>query len=63
MHVVDPKRVYYLSVEFLIGRWMQNCLINLRLENQYSFAIFELGMKLEDIEDEEVDPALGIQVS
>lgn len=55
----DNKRVYYLSLEFLIGRMMQNNLINLNLESRYSEALLELGYKLEDLYEEEVDPALG----
>ena len=55
----DNKRVYYLSLEFLIGRMMQNNLINLNLESRYAEALLELGYKLEDLYEEEVDPALG----
>eukprot|EP00357_Protocruzia_adherens_P001389 CAMPEP_0115014494 /NCGR_PEP_ID=MMETSP0216-20121206/26115_1 /TAXON_ID=223996 /ORGANISM="Protocruzia adherens, Strain Boccale" /LENGTH=939 /DNA_ID=CAMNT_0002384251 /DNA_START=165 /DNA_END=2984 /DNA_ORIENTATION=+ len=56
---VDTKRVYYLSMEFLLGRLMQNALINLDIENNYKDALLDLGYKLEDIYEEEVDPALG----
>jgi starch phosphorylase len=55
----DPKRVYYLSFEFLIGRSMQNALVNLNLESRYRSALLELGFNLEDLYEEEVDPGLG----
>lgn len=55
----DKKRVYYLSIEFLIGRSMQNALINLGLEDSYREALDEVGYKLEELYEEEVDPGLG----
>jgi len=55
----DPKRIYYLSIEFLLGRLLQNALINLNLEDRYREPLIELGYKLEDIYDNENDPALG----
>lgn len=57
--VNNPKRLYYLSIEFLLGRLLQNALINLDLEDKYKEALNELGFKLEDIYEEEYDPALG----
>lgn len=54
-----PKKIYYLSLEFLIGRCLQNALINIDCEEKYREAIKELGFNLEVIYDEEVDPALG----
>lgn len=57
--VNDPKRVYYLSLEFLLGRLLQNALINIDLEDKYREALFELGYKIEDLYDKENDPALG----
>ena len=42
MHVEDVKRVYYMSLEFLLGRAMQNALVNLRLEQNYSDALMVL---------------------
>ncbi|KAM3142270.1 hypothetical protein pb186bvf_005679 [Paramecium bursaria] len=58
-HNQDSKRVYYLSLEFLIGRCLQNALVNLDLEQDYKDALMELGYKLEQLYEEEVDPALG----
>lgn len=55
----DVKFIYYISLEFLIGRYLQNALINLELEDVYKEAIGELGYKLESIYEEERDPALG----
>jgi glycogen phosphorylase len=55
----NPKMLYYLSIEFLLGRLLQNALINLDLEEKYRDALNELGFKLEEIYEEEYDPALG----
>jgi len=55
----DPKRCYYLSAEYLIGRYMQNALANLDIEDKFRDALMELGFKLEDLYDHEPDPALG----
>lgn len=43
------KRVYYLSIEFLIGRYLQNALINLEIEDNYREAVLELGYNLESV--------------
>lgn len=59
MHTLDVKRVYYLSLEYLLGRAMQNSLVNLRLEQEYKDALMDIGYKLEQLYDEEVEPALG----
>lgn len=59
MHHQDAKRVYYLSLEFLLGRWMQTSLVNLTLESNYKEALLELGYNLETLYGEEHDPALG----
>ena len=55
----DHKRVYYLSLEYLLGRMMQNALVNLNLESKYRDALLEMGYALEDLYEEEGDPALG----
>ena len=47
----DPKRIYYLSIEFLLGRLLQNALINLDLEEKYKEALNEFGDKLEEVYD------------
>lgn len=58
-HEKDCKRVYYLSLEFLIGRCLQNALVNIDLEQSYKDGLMELGYHLEQLYEEEVDPALG----
>eukprot|EP00300_Choanocystis_sp_HF-7_P015396 c19038_g1_i2.p1 GENE.c19038_g1_i2~~c19038_g1_i2.p1 ORF type:complete len:929 (+),score=256.99 c19038_g1_i2:318-2789(+) len=55
----DPKRVYYLSLEYLIGRCLQNHLINLDLQPAFAQATRTLGFQLEEVADQEQDPALG----
>ena len=55
----DRKRVYYMSLEFLMGRSMKNALVNINLESRYRQALSELGYKLEELYEEEVDPGLG----
>ena len=57
--LVDPKRVYYLSIEFLLGRLLQNALINMNLDKPYNEAIMDFGVKLEEVYERENDPALG----
>ncbi|MDC7244833.1 MAG: glycogen/starch/alpha-glucan phosphorylase [Sphaerochaetaceae bacterium] len=53
------KRVYYLSLEFLMGRAMTNNIINLQLENEVKDAIAELGYSYEEFADVENDAGLG----
>ena len=55
----DPKIVYYMSMEFLMGRALGNNLINLKAYGEVRKALEELGLNLDQIEDEEPDPALG----
>ena len=55
----DPKRVFYLSSEFLLGRLMQNILINSALEDNYKDALMDLGYKLEEIYENEHEAGLG----
>ena len=55
----NPKKVYYLSIEFLLGRLLQNALVCLDLERCYKDALLEFGIKIEEIYEEENDPALG----
>jgi starch phosphorylase len=53
------KRVYYLSLEFLPGRFLRNYLSSLRIEEEAQEALHSLGYDLEDIEEEEWDAGLG----
>ena len=55
----DPKIVYYMSMEFLMGRALGNNLINLGAYGEVKEALEELGLDLNVIEDQEPDPALG----
>ena len=55
----DPKTVYYLSMEFLMGRALGNDLINLQEYKPVKEALEELGLDLNVIEDQEPDAALG----
>ena len=56
---LSPKRVYYLSLEFLIGRSFDNAMLNLELKNKFSSAIDGVGFSVEDLIGEETDAALG----
>ncbi len=53
------KRVYYLSMEFLPGRFLRNYIINLDMEDECREALKDTNFTLEDLETEEVDPGLG----
>ena len=55
----DPKIVYYMSMEFLMGRALGNNLLNLSAFDEMNEALDELGFDLNAIEDQEPDPALG----
>ena len=59
MDETDPKTLYYMSMEFLVGRALGNNLINLTAYDQVKEALEELGLDLNVIEDQERDPALG----
>jgi len=55
----NPKTVYYMSIEFLLGRLFQNALVCLDLEQKYKDSLLDLGVKIEELYEEEHDPALG----
>ena len=55
----DPKIVYYMSMEFLMGRALGNNLINLTFYDEVKEALEEIGLDLNVIEDQEPDAALG----
>lgn len=55
----DPKIVYYMSMEFLMGRALGNNLINMTAYKEVREALKELGIDLNAVEDQEPDPALG----
>uniref|UniRef100_A0A672Q6J8 Alpha-1,4 glucan phosphorylase n=1 Tax=Sinocyclocheilus grahami TaxID=75366 RepID=A0A672Q6J8_SINGR len=55
----DPKRVYYLSLEFYMGRTLQNTMVNLALENACDEAMYQLGLDMEELQEMEEDAGLG----
>ncbi|TNM84895.1 hypothetical protein fugu_009073 [Takifugu bimaculatus] len=55
----DPKRVYYISLEFYMGRALQNTMVNLALENACDEAMYQMGLDMEELEDMEEDAGLG----
>ena len=55
----NPKKIFYLSIEFLLGRLLQNALVCIDLEKCYKEALNEFGIKIEEIYENENDPALG----
>lgn len=58
-HKQNAKRVYYLSMEFLIGRLLGNNLINLNLLDPAQKAMKDYGLNLEDLAEQEADAGLG----
>ncbi|MEJ7596223.1 MAG: glycogen/starch/alpha-glucan phosphorylase, partial [Planctomycetaceae bacterium] len=58
-HNTDAKRLYYLSLEFLIGRSLRNNLVNLGLLNRCREVLLEFGVDLAEVEEHETDAALG----
>lgn len=54
-----PKRVYYLSLEFLLGRSLDNALLNLKVKKEFEHSINDLGFNMEDLLDSERDAGLG----
>jgi glycogen phosphorylase len=55
----DPKRIYYLSLEFLIGRMMSNAALNLGINDELHKGLKSLGHRLEEVVEMEHDAALG----
>ncbi|XP_029858300.1 LOW QUALITY PROTEIN: glycogen phosphorylase, liver form [Aquila chrysaetos chrysaetos] len=55
----DPKRIYYLSLEFYMGRTLQNTMVNLGLQNACDEAIYQLGLDMEELQEIEEDAGLG----
>jgi starch phosphorylase len=55
----DAKRVYYLSLEFLMGRTLSNSLVNLGCLDEAAQAMYDLGYDLEDLREAEWDAGLG----
>ncbi|ANB12790.1 Gph1p [Sugiyamaella lignohabitans] len=55
----DPKRIYYLSLEFLMGRAMDNALLNTGLKDASRQGLDEFGFRMEDVLEQEPDAGLG----
>ena len=55
----ETRQVYYLSMEFLIGRTLSNALLSLGIYDDVKTALEEMGLDLEELIDEENDPGLG----
>src|SRR3989344_3853285 len=55
----DPKRVYYLSLEFLMGRMLSNAALNLNIAEPLREGLHTLGHEMEDVVEMETDAALG----
>ena len=58
-YVADSKRVYYLSMEFLMGRTLMNSLLNLSFEKECAQALEQQGVDLRQVREMEPDAALG----
>lgn len=56
---VDPKRVCFLSMEYLMGRSLTNTMINTGVETEFEEAVYELGLELEELQETEEDAGLG----
>ena len=55
----NPKRVFYLSLEFLLGRTLSNAVLNLEMEKEISQALQAYGTSLEELRQNELDAGLG----
>ncbi|KAJ3197162.1 Non-essential glycogen phosphorylase [Irineochytrium annulatum] len=55
----NPKRVYYMSLEFLLGRTLDNAMLNMTMKDNYQGALTQVGFRVEDLIEEELDAALG----
>lgn len=55
----DPKRTYYLSLEFYMGRTLSNTMINLGIQSSCDEALYQLGLDIEELEEMEEDAGLG----
>lgn len=55
----DPKRVYYLSLEYYMGRALTNTMINVGIQGECDEAMYQLGLEMEELEEVEEDAGLG----
>lgn len=59
----DPKFVYYLSAEFLMGRSLTNSVFNLGIDGPYAEAVKKMGYKLEELVDAEQNAVRSLDPS
>lgn len=57
--VLSSQRVYYLSLEYYMGRSLQNTMINLGIQGTVDEALYQLGLDMEELEELEEDAGLG----
>ncbi|KAI7690215.1 hypothetical protein SSS_06688 [Sarcoptes scabiei] len=55
----DPKRIYYLSLEYYIGRQLSNTMINVDIQSACDEALYQMGLDIEELEEIEEDAGLG----
>ncbi|XP_015784291.1 glycogen phosphorylase [Tetranychus urticae] len=55
----DPKRIYYLSLEYYIGRSLTNTMLNLGIQGSCDEALYQMGLEIEELEEQEQDAGLG----
>lgn len=55
----DPKRVYYLSLEYYMGRTLSNTMLNLGMQATVDEALYQLGLDMEELQELEEDAGLG----
>ncbi|VDM95217.1 unnamed protein product, partial [Onchocerca ochengi] len=55
----DPKRVYYLSLEFYMGRTLSNTMMNIGIQAAIDEALYQLGLDVEELQEIEEDAGLG----
>ena len=58
-YINDAKRVYYISMEFLMGRTLGNSLINLGIMEEWQTALTQMGIDVEELQEKEWDAGLG----
>ncbi|MDD2899611.1 MAG: glycogen/starch/alpha-glucan phosphorylase [Desulfuromonadaceae bacterium] len=58
-YINDAKRVYYISMEFLMGRTLGNSLINLGVMDEWQTALKQMGIDVEELQEQEWDAGLG----
>eukprot|EP00118_Oscarella_pearsei_P024881 m.307012 g.307012 ORF g.307012 m.307012 type:complete len:885 (+) comp41816_c0_seq1:78-2732(+) len=55
----DPKRIYYLSLEYYLGRSLTNTMINLQIDSACDESMYQIGLDMEELQEVEEDAGLG----